>query len=1210
LGRNKKKTKYRLALRTRRKKMREHKGLGKQKDFAALRISIASPDHIKDWSYGEVTKPETINYRTFKAEKDGLFDERIFGPTKDYECYCGKYKKARFKGIICDKCGVEVTSKRVRRERMGHISLAAPVAHVWFFRGVPSIISILLGVSPRNLEGVIYLTHYLVVSFDKDKKKEGLERFSRDLKKQIAELKKSGEEKETLAVKVGILEERLAQGTELLKSVKKFTILTELEYELIAPYLKGFAEVGIGAEAIRRALSEIDLGKISANLRKKIKNAKGERGIRFSRRLRIVENLRAADISPSWMILATLPVIPPDLRPMVQLEGGRFATSDLNDLYRAVINRNNRLKRLLELGAPEIIIRNEKRMLQEAVDALIDSSKTRKRRMTRGGKQLRSFADMLSGKQGRFRQNLLGKRVDYSGRSVIVVGPNLRLSEVGLPREMALELFKPFVLREILLDGLAPNLRSAKTYLEEKTDDVWDILEKIVENHPVLLNRAPSLHRLSVLGFYPKLIGGSAIQLHPAVCAGFNADFDGDAMAVHVPLSSQALEEVKTLMLSTKNLLRPATGKPIAYPTKEQVMGLYHLTSIAEGEKSRKEEELKVFSSEDESLLAHGLGHIVLREKIRVLVGKSIVITTVGRVILNQRLPKILRFFNDDIDASVVKEMIARTLTEKGENETVDLIDALKDLGFEYASDSNISLAVFDATVPEEKPKILDEAESKAREIERNFRRGLITNSERRELSRAVWSEATSKLAELAWKRLPEENPIKFMISSGAAGATKEQVKQISGMRGHIVDPTGRIVEMPIVSNYQEGLTGFEYFAGARGARKGLVDTALRTADAGYLTRRLVDVAQDVIVREKDCGTSLGISKYRSDESLLTTFGESLIGRVAAENLKEGRKTLAKKGSVIKKEQADLIDKSKVEEVVVRSPLTCESLYGICASCYGLDLGHNQMVETGTPVGIIAAQSIGEPGTQLTLRTFHTGGIVGRDITQGLPRVEEIFEARTPKFEAVVAETDGKVNVLEEGELKVIKLAGKDKTEVYEIPATRTITVSDGEVVKKGQPLTEGHLDPKKLVILAGIQETQKYLVSESQNVYASQGVSLNDIHLEVITRQMFNKVRVKNPGGTTFISGEIVTRARLNEENGKLPKGVGKAKAVPEILGITKSSLKTDSFLAAASFQDTTRVLTEAAASGSVDKLLGLKENVIIGRLIPTGERAKLEEE
>lgn len=1189
--------------------MNAYKGLGKQKDFAALRISIASADTIKDWSYGEVTKPETINYRTFKAEKDGLFDERIFGPTKDYECYCGKYKKARFKGIICDKCGVEVTSKRVRRERMGHISLAAPVAHVWFFRGVPSIIGILLGVSPRNLEGVIYLTHYLVTSFDKDKKKGALSKFNRDLKEQVKDLKNSEGEKENLAVKVGLLEERLSQGASLLKSVKKFTILTELEYELIAPYLKDFAEVGIGAEAIRRALFDIDLGKISTTLRKKIKGAKGERGIRYSRRLRIVENLRAADISPSWMILSILPVIPPDLRPMVQLEGGRFATSDLNDLYRAVINRNNRLKRLLELGAPEIIIRNEKRMLQEAVDALIDSSKTRRRRMTRGGKQLRSFADMLSGKQGRFRQNLLGKRVDYSGRSVIVVGPDLKLSEVGIPREMALELFKPFVLREILLDGLAPNLRSAKTCLEERTDDVWDILERIVENHPVLLNRAPSLHRLSILGFYPKLIDGSAIQLHPAVCAGFNADFDGDAMAVHVPLSSKALEEVKTLMLSTKNLLRPATGKPIAYPTKEQVMGLYHLTSIPEEEERRGEDELKVFSSEDEALLSYELGHTSLRERIRVPIGKAIVITTVGRVTLNQRLPKVLYFFNEDVDTLVVKKMLARTLSEKGEEETVRLIDALKDLGFEYASDANISLATFDAIVPPEKPRILGEAENKAREIEKNFRRGLITSSERRELLRAVWSETTSKLAELAWNQLPEDNPIKFMISSGAAGATKEQVKQISGMRGHVVDPMGKIVEMPIVSNYQEGLTGFEYFAGARGARKGLVDTALRTADAGYLTRRLVDVAQDVIIRENDCGTALGIPKYRSDENLLTTFGERLIGRVSAESVKEGRKTLVKKGSLIKREQADLIDKSKIKKVVVRSPLTCESLYGVCASCYGLNLGHNQMVEIGTPVGIIAAQSIGEPGTQLTLRTFHTGGIVGRDITQGLPRVEEIFEARTPKFEAVAAQDDGKVSVLEEGELKVIKLAGKDATEIYEIPTTKTIIVSDGEAVKRGQPLTEGHLDPKKLVNLVGIQETQKYLVSEAQNVYSSQGVSLNDIHLEAITRQMFNKVRVKNPGDTTFITGEIVTKTRLTEENERLPKGAAKAKGTPEILGITKSSLKTDSFLAAASFQDTTRVLTEAAASGSVDRLLGLKENVIIGRLIPTGERAKLQE-
>jgi len=1201
-------------------KPESHKEIGSIRDFNALQISIASPEVIKGWSYGEVTKPETINYRTFKAEKDGLFDERIFGPTKDYECYCGKYKKARFKGIICDKCGVEDTNKRARRERMGHITLAAPAAHVWFFRGVPSIIGILLGISPRNLEGIVYFTRYLVTDVDREKKKEAITKFEADINQQLKELgqKKEEDEKQREKEKT-VLKDKLSQGMELLKSTKRFSLLTEAEYELIAPYLKEFAEVGMGAEVLRRTLATLDLEKMVADLRKKVREAKGEGRIRFARRLRVIENLYNAGIAPSWMILTLLPVIPPDLRPMVQLEGGRFATSDLNDLYRAVLNRNNRLKRLLELGAPEIIIRNEKRMLQEAVDALIDSSKTRRGKISRGKKQLRSFADMLSGKQGRFRQNLLGKRVDYSGRSVIVVGPKLKITQAGIPREMALELFKPFVLREILLDGLAPNLRSAKTYLEERGEGLWDILERVAKDHPVLLNRAPSLHRLSILGFYPKLIGGSAIQLHPAVCAGFNADFDGDAMAVHLPLSNQAIEEVKTLILSSRNLLRPATGEPIAYPNKEQVMGLFYLTLISADEQKRGEDELKIFPSATEALLVYELGGIKLRERIKVMISAKggsasggegkLLITTVGRILFNQKLPEFLCFINEPIDASKVKAMVAQTLNERGEEEAARLIDALKDLGFAYASDSNISLAVFDAIIPAEKPAILKEAEAKTEEIERNFRRGLITDFERKELARVVWSEATSKLAELAWLELSEENPIKFMITSGAAGATKEQVKQISGMRGHIVDPLGRIVEMPIRSNYHEGLTGFEYFAGARGARKGLVDTALRTASAGYLTRRLVDVAQDMIIREEDCGTKDGIPMLKSEETLLATFANRLVGRIVVEDVKVGRKVLVKKGEMISREQAKMIEEAGIEEVLVRSPLTCESLNGICAACYGLDLGRNRMVEMGTPVGIIAAQSIGEPGTQLTLRTFHTGGIVGKDITQGLPRVEEVFEARTPKFEAVVAEFDGKVSITEEEERQKITLVGGGKTANYDVPVERGILVSNGEAVKIGQPLTEGFLDPKKLLKLRGIQATQKYLVNEARQVYSSQGVSVDDIHLEVITRQMFNKVRVKSPGGTTFIPGEIITKTKFFEENEKVGKAGGaKAAAEVVILGITKSSLKTDSFLSAASFQETTRILTEAAASGSVDRLLGLKENVIIGRLIPTGERARLD--
>ncbi len=1173
------------------------------RQFDSLRIAIASPEMIKDWSYGEVTKPETINYRTFKAEKDGLFDERIFGPTKDYECYCGKYKKARFKGIICDKCGVEVTSKRVRRERMGHITLASPVAHIWFFRGVPSLISILLGISSRDVEGVIYFSRYLVTAFDRDKRASALESFERDYERLI-------KEEQDPSAKAKLLDSE-REGLEILKSVKLFSVLAEWEQELVADYLKSFAEVMMGAEAIRRALATVDLNKVSTQLRKIVHESKGDRGIWARRRLRIVEGLKNSGINPTWLVLTVLPVIPPDLRPMVQLEGGRFATSDLNDLYRTVINRNNRLRQLLELGAPEIIVRNEKRMLQEAVDALIDSSKARRGRVRRGHKTLRSFADLLSGKQGRFRQNLLGKRVDYSGRSVIVVGPNLKLNQVGIPREMALELFKPHVLREILMRGYASNLRSAKAFLELRSDEVWDILEELVVDHPVLLNRAPSLHRLSVLGFYPVLVDGSAIQLHPNVCAGFNADFDGDAMAVHLPITKKAIEEVKELMLSTHNLIRPATGEPIAFPNKEQILGTYYLTSIPASEEIRKDEELRIFSSEEEVLLAHAVGQVGLREKIKAVIGGEVLVTSVGRIIFNQALPEFLRFYNDKAGAKEVKGFIEQALSRESDEAVSELIDAIKELGFFYATESGISISVFDGVVPEEKGKVLSAAEKKVAKIDQNFRRGLITEAERKELSRVVWGEATSTMDELAWKALAEENPIKVIISSGAARATRDQIKQISGMRGHVVDPTGRAVELPIRSNYREGLTSFEYFVGARGARKGLVDTALRTADAGYLTRRLVDVAQDVLIREEDCGTKESVVLSKEEETFTVTFARRLSGRVAAEDVKVNGKVVVKKNELITPAAAEAIEKAGITEVRIRSPLTCENLYGVCAACYGLDLGRNRLVEVGTPVGVIAAQSIGEPGTQMTLRTRHAGGIAtSRDITQGLPRVEEIFEVRTPKFEALMAPQAGKVSISEEGESRKIFLTGKEGVTEFNVPVGRIILVKDGEKVEVGQPLTEGYLDPKKLMVTRGIIPTQKYLVNELLKVYSSQGVSLDDIHLEVIIRQMFTKVRIVDPGDTRFIPEEVVTRVQLYQENAALPKGGKKAVGEPVLLGITKSSLKTDSWLSAASFMETTRVLTEAAASGKEDRLLGLKENVIIGRLIPTGERARIKEE
>lgn len=1172
------------------------------RQFDSLRIKIASPEMIKDWSYGEVTKPETINYRTFKAEKDGLFDERIFGPTKDYECYCGKYKKARFKGIICDKCGVEVTSKRVRRERMGHIALASPVAHIWFFRGVPSLISILLGISSRDTEGVIYFSRYLVTAFDRDKRGTALENFERDYERMIKEEKEPSAKAKLLDTK--------REGLEVLKSVKLFSVLAEWEQELVGNYLKGFSEVMMGAEAIRRALATVDLGKVSTQLRKVVHESKGERGIWARRRLRIVEGLKNSSIDPTWLVLTVLPVIPPDLRPMVQLEGGRFATSDLNDLYRTVINRNNRLRQLLELGAPEIIVRNEKRMLQEAVDALIDSSKARRGKVRRGRKTLRSFADLLSGKQGRFRQNLLGKRVDYSGRSVIVVGPNLKLNQVGVPREMALELFKPHVLREILMRGYASNLRSAKSYLDLRSDEVWDILEELVVDHPVLLNRAPSLHRLSVLGFYPVLVDGSAIQLHPAVCSGFNADFDGDAMAVHLPITKKAIEEVRELMISSHNLLRPATGEPIAFPNKEQVLGTYYLTTIPEGEEARKEAELKVFGSEAEAFLAHELGKVGLRERIRLPINGELITTSVGRVLFNRVLPEFLRFYNDKAGAKEVKGFIERALARESGEVVSQLVDSIKELGFHYATYSGASISVFDGVVPKEKPSVLAEAEKKAAEVDRNFRRGLITDAERRELSRVVWSEATNKLDELAWDALSPDNPIKLIIASGAARATRDQVKQISGMRGHVVDPTGKVVELPIRSNYREGLTSFEYFVGARGARKGLVDTALRTADAGYLTRRLVDVAQDVLIRDKDCGTKESVVLSKEEETFIITFARRLNGRVAAEDVKVGGKAVVKRNELITAAAAEAIEKAGINEVKIRSPLTCESLHGVCAACYGLDLGRNRPVEIGTPIGLIAAQSIGEPGTQLTLRTKHAGGIAAsKDITQGLPRIEEVFEARTPKFEASLAPYAGKVSVSEEGESRKVFLVGKEGATEFDIPVGRGILVKDGEKVEPGRPLTEGYLDPKKMIAVKGILPTQKYLVNEILKVYSGQGIALDDVHLEVIVRQMFTKVRVVDPGDTRFIPEEIITKIQLSQENAGLPKGGKKSTGEPVLLGITKSSLKTDSWLSAASFMETTRILTEAAAAGKEDKLLGLKENVIIGRLIPTGERSQLGE-
>lgn len=1226
-------------------------------NFKALRITLASPEEIFSWSHGEVTKPETINYRTFKPEKDGLFDERIFGPTKDFECYCGKYKRVRFKGVICDKCGVEVTYSRVRRERMGHISLATPVAHVWYFRGIPSQMGILLDLSPRDLESVIYFSSHLVVDINFDKKTEVIsfiEKQSFDKLKQLKEefekseeqiKEKSSLEKEKAHQKsersekiiediemkskreVSYLREKLTKSQDeaaaLFKSllnrvklVNYLSIIPDAEYLELSPYVDKFIKVMMGAEALLKVLDSVDVDELAKSIKKKITNANGQRRVRLVKKLKVAEGFRISRVKATWMILKNIAVIPPELRPMVQLEGGRFATSDLNDLYRRVINRNNRLKRLLELGAPDIIIRNEKRMLQEAVDSLIDSSKQRgTTRPVRGKQDLRSLSDMLKGKQGRFRRNLLGKRVDYSGRSVIVVGPHLKLNQCGLPKEMVLELFKPFVLREILKSGLAPNLKSARFVLESRVPEVWDILENLVKNHPVLLNRAPTLHRLGIQAFFPILIDGSAIQVHPCVCSGYNADFDGDQMAVHLPLSTNARNEATNLMLSSNNLLLPASGVPVTLPNRDMIVGTYYLTTLEEVDKDKK---LKVFNDADEILLAYDFGKISLRGSVNLrLSSKEEITTSAGRIIFNKVLPESFEFFNSETnkETGAIKKLVERSFKCEGRERTVTLIDDLKEIGFKYSTISGFSMGIMDGMVPVEKQKIVEEADNKVAEIDMNFRRGLITKREKLRLIENVWSEVTNKLDDLVWGSLSTDNPIKAMVRSGARG-TRDQVKQIAGIRGLIVDPLGRLVELPIRSNYVEGLTGFEYFASARGARKGLVDTALKTADAGYLTRRLIDVAQDAIIRTDDCGTSEGVDIVRGEEHLLTSFSERIYGRVLAENVvdpKGGKKVIVEKGQLIRDEILSLIDDSGVKKIKIRSALACEAKYGVCSLCYGLDLSTRSIAAMGSPVGIIAAQSIGEPGTQLTLRTRHTGGIAtSKDVTQGLPRVEELFEARTPKFLGTISEVDGKVRTEEfESKKRIIVEAEKNSGQedrTYDVDPTAEIKVKDGDLVAVGTQLTEGYLDLTNMMRTLGIAETSKYIISEIQKVYSSQGVSLNDKHIEVIVRQMFSKVRIESSGDGRFLPGELVSRFSFQEENEKILVKNGEP-TIGEVilLGITKSSLETDSFLAAASFMETTRVLTEASISGRVDRLLGLKENVIIGRLIPVGESAKI---
>jgi DNA-directed RNA polymerase subunit beta' len=1216
--------------------------ISKLKDFDAIRIYLASGEEMLEWSHGEITKPETINYRTFKSERDGLFDERIFGPSKNYECYCGKYKGIRYKNVICDKCGVEVTHMRVRRERMGHIKLASPVAHVWFFKGIPSKMALLLDLTPRNVEAVVYFASFIVTEIDSKKKAEAISNVSKDLEKakeilqkemetKVKEFEKdlnaSSKRKDELKVQESRLKvkEKIQQIRnsfdkkfedqekefkliqKKIESVRLYSVISENEYTALISYLDLFCKLEIGAEALKTILSKMDLNNLSEQLRVELENSKGQKAQKISKRLRIIEQFRRAGVSPDRMILVVIPVIPPDLRPMVQLEGGRFATSDLNDLYRRLINRNNRLKRLLDLGAPEIIVRNEKRMLQESVDALFDSSKQRqKARVVRGKKELRSLADMIKGKQGIFRLNLLGKRVDYSGRGVIINGPELALNECGLPKEMALELFKPMVLREILGRGYAPNVKSAKFFLDSRSSEVWDILEEVVKGHPVLLNRAPTLWRLGIQAFYPKLVEGNAIKLHLCVCLGYNADFDGDQMAVHVPLTEEAKEEARTVMLSINNLLNPSNGSPISVPVKTMLFGVYFITSVDRKLLTAQ----KVYSGETELMYAmYVSGEVKLRQLAKVQLNGELVETTPGRILFNKVIPEKLGYINYSLDKKKVNALLGKVFDSESNEVVAKLIDDIKNIGLEYGTIWGHSVSLADIKVPSGRTAMIEGGKATVAEVEKNFKKGLITRIEATRLKEDAWNKVSSELDEAVWNNMEPDNSVRILVENNLTRASRDQVKQIAGMKGLIVDPTGHTVEVPILGNYKYGLSALEYFVGARGARKGLVDKGLKTADAGYLTRRLVDVSQDVLIREHDCGTENGREWKVGEGTLLQSFSDRLLGRTLAQDVRRNAKTVVEKGKLLTREDTEAIEKSGVKTILVRSPMHCETRRGVCALCYGKDLMINKLVKMGTAIGVAAAQSIGEPGTQLTMKTFHMGGIMGKDITQGLPRVEELVEARAPKFLATMSEATGTVNIIKNGDERKIVVIPVDETEEAMeslIDPVEEIVVQNGQIVVKGEKLTAGNLDLADLYRTVGVDETKRYIIEEIQKVYASQGVAINDKHLEIIVRQMFNHVKIEHPGDTEFMAGELVTRSTFDEKNEEvIASGGTPATGKLTMLGITRASLATDSFLSAASFIQTSSVLTDAAASGKVDYLLGLKENVIIGRLIPTGERA-----
>jgi DNA-directed RNA polymerase subunit beta' len=1404
-------------------------------DFNAVRISLASPEQVRSWSYGEVTKPETINYRTLKPEKDGLFCEKIFGPQKDFECYCGKYKRVRYKGIVCDKCGVEVARSKVRRERMGHIELASPVAHIWFVKGTPSRLGLLLDISPRNLERVLYFAQYIITQVDEGAKKRALEHLQEEMEKEqatrekewsemlesvegkrdaevkeltdrreaelksleqehltstdalmksavdlekkltkdvgkeqadavefdgavivpagdkvkeshIKALKKTVEqhvaaqeeefnrrkgdveltataaieEKEATAnteiepLRKKIEEERTAvrnQYTEEFKELDelrdpaemlnapvssgKVRLLTDADYKRLGDKYGNVFSAAMGADALLTILQRVDMEKMRAKLQLEMQSTSGQKRKQATKRLRVIEALRKSGNKPDWMVLTALPVLPPDLRPMVQLDGGRFATSDLNDLYRRVINRNNRLKRLLELGAPEIIIRNEKRMLQEAVDSLIDNGRRGRAVAGTGNHKLKSLSDMLKGKQGRFRQNLLGKRVDYSGRSVIVVGPELKLHQCGLPKRMALELFKPFVMHALVDRGLAHNIKSAKRIVERARPEVWDVLDEVIKTRPVLLNRAPTLHRLGIQAFEPVLVEGSAIQIHPLVCLAFNADFDGDQMAVHVPLSREAVAEARQVMLATKNLLSPSSGDPMVAPRLDIVLGCYYMTAIREGARGEYKADAGngqgTYGSFQEAILAHELGLLELQALIRVRDRRTeneLIETTVGRILFNESMPDEIPFVNELLDSRALKSVVQNCYTVIGMDATSEVVDRIKNIGFHYATRSGVTMSVSEIKVPEEKKAIQSEAEKKIQEVNEQYQMGLITEQERYDATVEVWNNATEDVTSVIQKRLPEYGSVFLMATSGAKGNIA-QIRQMAGMRGLMSDPSGRIIELPIKSNFREGLSVLEYFISTHGARKGLADTALRTADSGYLTRRLIDVAQDVITLEEDCGTLAGVWLTEpQDKAVLESLRERIIGRFAASTMADpsSGEVIIERNEEITAEKADALLAAGHERVHVRSALTCAAVRGICAMCYGISPARGLLVGQREAVGIVAAQSIGEPGTQLTMRTFHTGGVyvAGGEITTGLPRVTELFEARVPKNKAIISEIDGVVEISRESDVRRIRVVsselysdrydlpkgvevlvkegaqvqsgdvlarspepepaaedGKKKpsrskkakaespvTQVvarlpgrvtidksnrisilyeereereYAVPAAARVRVEPGEYIRAGQQLTDGPLDPQDILRIQGPEAVQLYLVEEVQKVYRNQGVNINDKHIEVIVRQMMRKVIIDSPGDTTMLPGEYIDRFEYEESNKKVfAEGGEPATAVPVLLGVTKASLNTSSFLAAASFQETTRVLTEAAISGKTDHLMGLKENVIIGKLIP----------